>query len=210
MSKIDDDFYEDYVDNLLDIANNIDITKKTLLTGRNAGGKSFIRKVLTSIIHNNYKKECKKALVLQASQELRTKSSPGFGALSSFAHDLEWLATSHNTICTLKQILKKKNEAAYIIIDEPEIGLGEELQLGVCDWLNTELGDLNCGILITSHSRTFITHSTVCDEWINLEGLTKFEWLYRVPEKLNVDEFNNFSHNLFTTIRDRLNKKSKV
>jgi hypothetical protein len=40
-------FYEDYVDNLLDIANSIDTSKKTLLTGRNAGGKSFIREVLT-------------------------------------------------------------------------------------------------------------------------------------------------------------------
>lgn len=207
MSTDDPDFYEDYVDKLLDIANSIDITKKTLLTGRNAGGKSFIRKVLTAIIHNKYKKENKKALVLQASQELRTKSSPEFGALSSFAHDLEWLATSDNTINTLKQILKKKNEAAYIIIDEPEIGLGEELQLGVCDWLNTELGDLNCGILITSHSRTFITYSNVCDEWLNLEGLTKFEWLYRIPEKLNVDEFDEFSRNLFKAIRNRLNKK---
>ena len=60
MSTDDPDFYEDYVDKLLDIANSIDITKKTLLTGRNAGGKSFIRKVLTAIIHNKYKKENKK------------------------------------------------------------------------------------------------------------------------------------------------------
>jgi ABC-type uncharacterized transport system ATPase subunit len=208
-SFTDREAYEDYVDNLIDITNSIDITKKTLLTGRNAGGKSFIRKLLTSIIHNKYKLEGKKALVLQASQELRTRSNPEFGALSSFAHDLEWFATSDNTLNCLRQIINKKNKASYIIIDEPEIGLGEELLMGVCDWLNNELEHVNCGILITTHSRTFIDYSHICDEWINLEGLTKFEWLYRVPDKLNVEEFNEFSHNLFEVIRDRLNNKNK-
>lgn len=201
--------YEDYVDKLIDITNSINITKKTLLTGRNAGGKSFIRKLLTSIIHNKYKLEGKKAAVLQASQELRTKSNPEFGAMSSFAHDLEWLATSDNTLNCLKQIINKKDKASYIIIDEPEIGLGEELLIGVCDWLNAELEHINCGILITTHSRIFIEHCNICDEWINLEGLTKFEWLHRVPEKLNKEEFDEFSYNLFEVIRDRLNKKNK-
>jgi hypothetical protein len=205
----DREAYEEYVDNLIHITNNIDITKKTLLTGRNAGGKSFIRKMLTSIIHNKYKAESKKALVLQASQELRTKSNPEFGAMSSFAHDLEWLATSDNTLNCLKQIINKKDKASYIIIDEPEIGLGEELLLGVSQWLNKELKDISCGVLITSHSRTFIQWSELTDEWINLEDLTKFEWLYREPEILTVEEFDEFSHNLFEVIRDRLNKKNK-
>jgi hypothetical protein len=40
-----------------------------------------------------------------------------------------------------------------------------------------------------------------------LEGLTKFEWVFRVPEKFNKEEFDQFSHNLFEVIRDRLNKK---
>lgn len=80
-NMFNNDYFEDYVDNLIEISNRIDITKKTLLTGRNAGGKSFIRKMLTSIIHNKYKLEGKKALVLQTSQELRTKSNPEFGAL---------------------------------------------------------------------------------------------------------------------------------
>jgi ABC-type uncharacterized transport system ATPase subunit len=199
--------YEDYVDRLIDITNSIDITKKILLTGRNAGGKSFIRKLLTSIIHNKYKLEGKKALVLQASQELRTKSNPSYGALSSMAHDLEWLATSRNTLNCLEQVIKNKDKAAYIIIDEPEIGLGKELLLGVCNWLNNELKELDCGVLITTHSKTFIEHSTVCDEWVNLEGLTKFEWLYRVPEQLNIEEFREFSLNLFKCIRDRLKDK---
>lgn len=208
-NMFNNDYFEDYVDNLIEISNRIDITKKTLLTGRNAGGKSFIRKMLTSIIHNKYKLEGKKAVVLQASQELRTKSNPEFGAMSSFAHDLEWLATSSNTLNCLQQVIKNKHKASYIIIDEPEIGLGEELLLGVCDWLNNELGNVNCGILITSHSRTFIEYSHICDEWINLEGLTKFEWLYRVPEQLDVEEFKEFSLGLFRCIRDRLNNKSK-
>jgi energy-coupling factor transporter ATP-binding protein EcfA2 len=201
--------YEDYVDKLIDITNSINITKKTLLTGRNAGGKSFIRKMLTSIIHNKYKLEGKKALVLQASQELRTKSNPELGAMSSFAHDLEWLATSSNTLNCLQQVINKKDKASYIIIDEPEIGLGEELLMGVCDWLNNELGSVDCGVLITSHSRTFIDYCTVCDEWVNLEGLTKFEWLCRVPKQLDVEEFKEFSLGLFRCIRDRLNNKSK-
>ena len=191
-----------YLKYVIDLAKGIDVSKKTLLTGKNAGGKSLIRKLLTSII----KSENPKAVIVQVSQELRTSSNPDLGAMSSFAHDLEWLATSANTIACLKQVIKKKDIATFLIIDEPEIGLGEELILGVCDWLNQELQDSSCGLLITTHSRLVVQNLNLCSEWINLDGLSKHEWLNRTPEKVDVKSFLEFSEAMRQQVQLSLKK----
>ena len=124
--------YEDYIEKLVTISESIKKDKITILTGKNAGGKSLIRKVVTGDVRKTAGSK-----VYHASQELRTKSEPGMGALSSMSHDLEWLATSDNTLHTLEQVFRK--DATYIIIDEPEIGCGEELQLGLVDFINEKI-----------------------------------------------------------------------
>lgn len=58
-------------------------------------------------------------------------------------------------------------------------------------------------------TKKVVEHLTICDEWLNLESLTKLEWLNRIPQKLDVEEFDTFSTNLFRAVRDRLNNKSK-
>ena len=197
--------YDEYVSKIVEFADTILADKITILTGRNAGGKSLIRKLLKGNIAEQLGKE--KAFVPHASQELRTNSNPEFGALSSFSHDLEWLATSHNTIHTIEKVLKQ-DKADYYIIDEPEIGIGEELQLGLIDYLNETIEKLGKGVLIITHSRLTVANIK-SDVFINLEGLSKEEWLNRTPEKISIDDFNKFARELHSSIQDRINDNKK-
>lgn len=201
---------EEYIDKLVNILyNEIDATKVTILTGRNAGGKSLIRKQLVFPISKQLDK--KKVNIPHASQQLRTDSQPELGAFSGFAHDLPWLATSDTTITTIENVFKLKETADYLVIDEPEIGLGEELQLGLCDYLNEQIEEckkLGKGVLIICHSR-IIANNINHDVFINLEGMTKDEWVNRVPEKISVSDFNEFAKTMFAAVRDRQNSNKK-
>lgn len=194
---------EDYIDYLVTIAENIDYTGVTVLTGGNAKGKSLIRKTINSVLMDKLNK--RKVIVPHASQEVRTSSYASLGAMSSFAADMNWLATSYNTINIIQKTLAVKG-ADYFVIDEPEIGLGEELQLGLVDYLNKTLPTLNTGCLIICHSRLMVKHLKH-DNFVNLEGMSENQWVNRIPVKLTLEDFEKESSALFEAVRDRLNKK---
>ena len=61
--------YEDYIEKLVTMSESIKKDKITILTGKNAGGKSLIRKVVTGDVRKTAGSK-----VYHASQELRTKS----------------------------------------------------------------------------------------------------------------------------------------
>lgn len=199
---------EEYIDNLAEILyNDIDATKITILTGRNAGGKSLIRKQLVFPISKQLGKE--KVNIPHASQQLRTDSQPELGGLSGFAHDLPWLATSDSTIHTIEQVFKSKETCDYMVIDEPEIGLGEELQLGLCDYMNEQIEEckkIGKGVLIICHSRLIVKNLTH-DTFINLEGMSEDEWLNREPIKISLEEFKKFANDLRVEIGKRQHSK---
>lgn len=200
-TKTNTDF-ENYIDYLIEVSGQIKAKKITILTGRNAGGKSLIRKLLSPSITKQLKK--KSVLIPHASQELRTKTNESMGALSGMAHDLEWLATSDNTISVIDTVFNQE-KADFIVIDEPEIGMGEELQLGMADYINEKNKVYGKGILIITHSK-HIVRNIKHDVFINLEKMTKDEWLNREPVKMPIEEFNIFATELFKTVRDRINK----
>lgn len=185
---------EDYIDFLVDV--KIPHDKITILTGKNASGKSLIRKLLSTQISKALKKE--KVFIPHASQEVRTNSNP-----ESIVHDLDWLATSHNTIHTINMVFNSDNPD-FIVIDEPEIGLGEELQLGLAHHLNELIASLKCGVLIITHSR-HIVNNLKHDGFINLENMTETEWLNREITPINVEEFKDFASKLHRAIQDRIN-----
>ena len=200
---------EEHIARLIDTMDLIKPNEVTILTGRNAGGKSLIRKQLRFRIASALDKDAKKVFIPHASQEIRTASQPGMGALSGMGHDLEWLATSDCTLDTIEKVFKHTEKADYIVIDEPEIGMGEELQLGVADYLNEEIAKVKAmgkGCLVICHSR-IIASNVVHDKFINLEGMTEEEWLTRVPQKISVGEFKEFAKDLFVAIRDKQNGK---
>jgi energy-coupling factor transporter ATP-binding protein EcfA2 len=195
--------HEDYIDFLTDI--KIAPDKVTILTGKNASGKSLVRKLLQQNLSEALDK--KKVFIPHASQEIRTRSNPGMGALSSMSHDLEWLATSQNTLHTIDMVFKSENPD-LIVIDEPEIGLGEELQLGMASYLNEKIKDAKCGVLIITHSK-HIVKNLVHDNFVNLEGMDEQQWLNREIKPVSIEEFKEYADGLFRAIRDRINSNKE-
>ncbi|SRR6266403_5798841 len=190
-------------DEHINYISNIKIShdKVTILTGRNASGKSLIRKLLSTNLEQVLNK--KKVHIPQASQEIRTKSNPMMGALSTMCHDLDWLATSDNTIHTIDSVFKQTNPD-FIVIDEPEIGLGEELQVGLAQYLNEKIKEVNCGILVITHSKHIVSNLKH-DEFVNLEKMTESEWFNREIKPVNVDDFKKYASGLHRAIQDRIN-----
>jgi ABC-type Mn2+/Zn2+ transport system ATPase subunit len=189
-----------HIDTLVDIVHTIDLSKITVLTGNNSSGKSLVRKQLGLRVAAN------KGKMKSISMELRTSSNPSWGALSSAMCDTEWMATSYNTYKLLKSVVKaakETNETQYLVLDEIEIGCSEETILAFVNMLNQELKDLPIGCLIITHSR-LVVKELDADTFINLQNLTKDEWLNRkvIPTDLEALEQNE----LFFVVRERSKK----
>lgn len=189
---------------------SIQMDELTVLTGNNGSGKSLIRKQIPFLMANflgleNVSKT--KGMVLSTSMEARTASRPEFGALSSSLHDTEWVATSQNTFSNIKSIfnsLRKEGKSKYLIIDEFEIGCGEETTLALSNYINENISELRAngnimGALIITHSRIGV-QNLIFDSFVNIQGLSKDEWLSRKIEPINLDELDK--NELFLYIRD--------
>lgn len=197
---------EDKLDNLITIMDKIDINKVTILTGSNGSGKSLIRSQLTFKIKEEKNKKLK-----HGSMELRTSTNSNWGALSSITLDTPWHPTSINTINLINGLFKageSDKDTGYLVIDEPEIGLSEETQLAVIEYMNEKIKRIkqivpDIGILIITHSRLFI-ENLIIDDFINIEGLSKDEYLNRKIVPTNLDELK--ANYLFFMVRDEMNK----
>jgi len=210
-----------HIDNIIDIANSIELNKVTILTGGNGCGKSVVRKLLTSIIKEKvkaiYNEEINSPLVASVSMETRTASRPDFYALSSMMHDLPWTATSVNTISLIRNLCnllfdnpsEKIKDKRFIVLDEIEIGLSEEVLLGLCDYLNDAFDktkDKTLGVLIITHNRNVVKKLNH-DNFLNLEGLTEGDWLNREIRPVSLDDLDEWSTALYSGIRKREKKK---
>lgn len=112
--------------------------KLTILTGSNGGGKSFIRKLMNSRIRDEFPNRELKGLVAEVSMQKRTDTNnplmgSGFGY--TFFDNPEF-PTSMSTYRLINRLLdscikEDDNKKSYIVIDEPEIGMAEESQLGI-------------------------------------------------------------------------------
>lgn len=184
---------EELFERIRDTVYAIPLTGISVLTGKNGSGKSFVRKQLTFRVKDELKTR-----LIHSSQELRSASNPGLGALSGFAHDLPWLSTSHCTWHILNQIPVKDN---FVVIDEPEIGCSEETVMALVDWFNSWMPTCGAkGFLFITHSRYTIQHLHF-DHFFNLDGYqTKEEWLNRPLIPTNLQELAESP--LFFYIRD--------
>jgi len=211
----------EHIDNIIDIANSIELNKVTILTGGNGCGKSVVRKLLTSIIKEKveaiYNEEINSPLVASVSMETRTASRPDFYALSSLMHDLPWTATSVNTISLIRNLCnslldkpsEKIKDKRFIVLDEIEIGLSEEVLLGLCDYLNDafdKIKDNTLGVLVITHNRNVVKKLSH-DNFLNIEGLTEGDWLNREIRPVSLDDLDEWSVALYSGIRKREKKK---
>jgi hypothetical protein len=149
--------------------------------------------------------------------EASTASRLDFYALSSIMHDLPWTATSVNTISLIRNLCnslldkpsEKIKDKRFIVLDEIELGLSEEVLLGLCEYLNDifdKIKDSTLGILIITHNRDvpqILNH----DMFLNLEGLTEGEWLNREIRPISLDDLEKWSKALFGGIKKREKKK---
>jgi predicted ATPase len=193
---------EDRIERIVDVRDSIDLDKVTILTGGNGGGKSFIRKQIQLICKN----ESIPCWTVSLDQRAGFDSN-GTGMMV-FGRDCEWLPSSVNTFDHMRDF-GTKTHGTYGILDEIEIGMSEESQCGAALYINKQLEEFrknNRGLLIITHSRHIVRYVDA-DEFINIEGMTKQEWLDREIIPTDFDSLDHDSSELFRALQDKMNAK---
>ncbi len=208
MKKITNKNVSEYVDDLIDITENIELNKITILTGSNGSGKSFVRKLLLSKLM-----EKDKNIKLAAISMEKRAGVNGMEALNAFMRDTEWNPTSISSFHQVEGLLQQEDR--YLVFDEPEIGMGDETILGLVQLMNDKLkelteGDKIKGVLVITHSRDmvqFLNH----DKFVYLDDpkMTSIEWVNRVLVPLHHDKLKEKSDLIFREIQNRLNKQKQ-
>lgn len=194
-----------HIDRLIKIAESIELGKLTILTGSNGAGKSVIRKLLPTRIQEKLGKDSPERLVSSLSFMSRCSLNSMLGI--NFLRDSEWTSTGDNTVHLLKSIIN--HEDRFIILDEVELGMGEELQLATANFINSikdEVLKKSYGLLVITHSR-IIAKTLKEDAFFNVDGIkTKEEWINREIVPTDLDQFQKDCDELFIAIRDRSQK----
>jgi energy-coupling factor transporter ATP-binding protein EcfA2 len=187
---------------------SININGITILTGNNGSGKSLIRKQLPFLFKKEYNlSDIKdtKGMIKSTSMDARTTSNPEWGALSSCLHDTEWIATSMNTLSSIKSVLNacRDSNAKYVVIDEYEIGCSEETIMALAKFISDSINTLITeniiqGAMIITHSRTGLKQIKY-DHFINIEGMTEDEWINREIKPTDLDKLDK--NELFSFIQ---------
>jgi len=166
----------EHIDSLIDIVDSIPQNKISILVGSNGSGKSLIRKILPNRVGKTS----------QTSMEQRTSSNPEWGGLSAAMQDIPWCPTSSETLSKIDALFVEEFfTSRFIVLDEPEIGMGEETVMAVCELLNEklkeafELEDFK-GVLIITHNR-YLVENLFSQKFFSTDSpnMTKEEWLNR-------------------------------
>ena len=203
--------YKEHINRLLDVIDKIEVGKLTILTGSNGSGKSLIRKQLCFKLANKVPNGDYRTITADVSMQRRTESNSSLGAMGSFMHDDPWNPTSLSTFQFMETLFntfnKNEGKKRYLIIDEPEIGMSKESQLGFINWFKAQLPSLlenTLGIMVITHSELIVEHlkemaiflnidkDCTADEWINREIIpTDFEKLAEESHELYLAVLNN-------------------
>lgn len=155
---------------LLGLPPSIPTSTILLVTGDNASGKSLFRRVLATY----YQKQQLETITL--SQQARSQSGLPRAVIYGDEEDEATGAISANA---LSKSFHQRTKPYVLIFDEPEIGMGEEAQLGAAIFLQQHCSNLpqNCeGIVLFTHSRILIS---------SLKHMTHFIWLHHPNHSVN-------------------------
>ena len=198
-----------HIEKILGYADAVKYGEITILTGPNGYGKSLLRKVLQ--IEGPDGKSYKVASV---SMSQRTNKNHDFDALGSMLMDQADDATSNHTCYITQQLLKSKDDR-FLVIDEPEIGMGKEVLLGLIEVIKQGIQQHKDegrfrGMMIITHSDFFIDNFEH-DNFINLEGMTYDAWKNRKIEAINPADLKKWCLELWRAIEKRIreNKEKK-
>lgn len=194
--------WNEHCDRLIKIADSIELHKLTILTGSNASGKSVIRKILPKYIAQKLNLDSPEHCV--SSLSFMTRAGLNYTCGINFLRDDDWTATSTNSVDKAKHVLTFKDR--FLVLDEVELGMGEELQLAFAQYINSVKEKVlkdSYGLLVITHSR--IVASTLNeDAFFNIDGYeTKQDWLDRKIVPTDLKQFEKDAMDLFRCIRDR-------
>lgn len=201
--------YEKQIDEVIKgSAMKVQVDKITVLTGKNGSGKSMLRKLLSFILAEKLGTDPQHT-VASVSMESRTQKKYEFSALSAMGIDDPTNPTSSETMHNINSLVNAHTEKnkRYLVIDEPEIGMGEEMVAALVLKLNKMFETMPegvYGIMIITHNRYIVKHLN--SEFINLEGMSREEWLNREIIPTDLAQFEEDSLGLYRAINNRLKK----
>lgn len=203
--------YEEQLAKIKEISRKVNLNEVTILTGKNGCGKSLVRKLVGYHLAEKLGLDPEKEPVTAAaSLQARTESRPDLGGFSSIMHDDPTNPTSYETFKMIKQLLKvlKVDNKRFLVVDESEIGMGEELVAAFVEWFNSvfeKIPEYCYGVLVITYNRYIVEN--LKGVFLNFEGMTREEWLNRKIVSVDIEKFEEDSLELFRAIQKRLNKR---
>lgn len=205
---------DDHIIRLIDVAESVQPNRLTILTGSNGNGKSFIRKLMNSKMGEKYPDRDAKKIVKEISMQKRTDANnPLMGTGFGFTFfDNPQFPTSMSTYHLIHKLLKscetskEKGSKSYFIIDEPEIGMAEESQLGIALYLKDKLPEIyenSLGLMIITHSKIIVKELKESADFIYTDcEMTVDEWLNRDIIATDFEELEKQSMELMRRLND--------
>jgi predicted ATPase len=187
-----------------------DGARLAVVTGENAAGKSFLRRIIAYFAKEH------KVEVMHLSQEGRTEA----GIHRAFIYGDEGDRSTGDITCRtfitgFKSSRGRENDHT-LIWDEPEIGLGEEAQAGAAQYMVEQLADWPKklrGLVVMTHSRIFVETLMRVEgaRFVNVGGkyATADQWLSRKVVPQTPEYVQQTAHNNFRAFLDLMNKSEK-
>lgn len=202
MEQISQEYYDDIVDNIIDIAESIEPHKITILTGPNGSGESVVRQLLSRSISE----KCGVNINNAVSSISMSRRTGGAGAIRAFTSDTPWSPTGQNSYNFVCAVLKSSKNR-FIVMDELEIGMSDELLMTTVQYINDNYNaEEHLGLLVITHSRNVVKWLNH-DYFINMSGMTEDEWVNREVKPVDIEQFEEDCHKLFLCIDARTKKK---
>lgn len=197
--------YDKQIDTIFEAAKKVQLNQVTVLTGMNGSGKSLVRKLLSSFLSKRNDAEIK---VCSVSMESRSQLKHDFAALKAVGIDDPEAPTGCETVKNIRRIVNYASDQStprFIVIDEPEIGMGEELVASLVNELHKLFHPLpsNCiGVMLITHNRYIVRN--LKSKFVNMEGMLRSEWLERKIVPTDIAKFEDDSLGLWRRINNRM------
>jgi hypothetical protein len=179
-----------------------------IITGENATGKSFIRRLVYVI--------CKQENIELIHLSQQGRCTTGIPSAMIYG-DESYNSTGYNTSTTIMggiNTCNNRDKDHFILWDEPDIGLSEKYSAGVGVAIRGFVENIPAhtrGSIVITHSKSLVrqllplnpTHLRLGDT------LSLNDWLREIPEPGDLDELKKRNHAMYLKINEIINTKNK-